>query len=53
MIIDERKKCLKIDRFFDEYEPEIIFGIEDIEKGILDINNLLGNYEGIRVRWMA
>ena len=49
-IIDEEKKLrLKIDRFLDEYDFELLFDIEDIEKGISEFKILIENYEGIHV----
>ena len=49
-IVDEEKKvCLKIDRFIDEYELEVLFDIDDIEAGIKDSKKLLESYEEIHL----
>ena len=49
-IIDEEKKvCLKINRFIDEYDFELLFDIEDVEKGISEFKILIEKYEEIHV----
>ena len=49
-LVDEEKKLgLKINRFLDEYEFELLFDISDIENGILEFKVLLESFEGIHI----
>ena len=48
-IDDEKKLCLKIERFLDEYVFEILFEVEEIEKGIVVLRKLVESYEGLHV----
>ena len=49
LIDEEKKTCLKINRCFDEYDLDILFDIEEVEKGILEMKFVLENYESIHV----
>ena len=49
-IVDEEKNvCLKIDRFIDECESEVLFDIDDIESGIKESKKLPESYEVIHL----
>ena len=49
-IVDEEKKfCLKTDRFRDEYELEVLFDIDYIESSIKESKKLLESYEEIHL----
>ena len=49
-IIDvETKVCLKIDRFIDENDFELLFDIEEIEISICEFKTLIEKYEEIHV----
>ena len=50
LVDDEKKVCLKIDRFIDEYEFKLLFDIEDIEAGIAELKKLQGNSSRIKKR---
>ena len=45
----ETKVSFKFSRFVDEYDFDILFDIEDIEAGIIEIKKLIDSFEGIHV----
>ena len=47
---DEKRICLKIDRYFEEFTYDLMYDIEDIEKGILEFRELIDNYEEVHIR---
>ena len=49
LIDDENRICLKIDRYFEEFTFDLMFDIEDIEKGILEFREHIENYEELHV----
>ena len=49
IINEEKKVCLKNNRFIDEYDFELLFDIEDVEKGISEFKILIEKYEEIHV----
>ena len=50
LVDDEKRICLKIDRYFEEFTYDLMFDIEDIEKGILEFRELIDNYEEDHIR---
>ena len=49
MACEERKVCLKFDRFIKEYEFELLFDVADIETAIIECRELLKSYEDIHL----
>ena len=49
IVLDEKKLCLKIKRFFDENNIETLVYSEDIELGISELRVLVENYEAVHV----
>ena len=49
LIDDEKRICLKIERYFKEFTFDLMFDIEDIEKGISEFRELIENFEEIHV----
>ena len=49
LVENEKRLCLKIYRFIDEYEFELLFSIEEIETGIIEFKKLIENYEEIHI----
>ena len=49
LIDEETKVRYKFQRFLLEYQFDILFDIEDIEKGILEIKTIIESFEGIHI----
>ena len=49
LIDDERKVCLKFERFMEEFEFELLFDVEDIVAAIVECRKLLESYDDVHL----
>ena len=49
LVDDEKRAGLRIDRYVEEYELELLFDIDEIEEGIKTFKELLEDYEALHV----
>ena len=49
LVEDEKKAGLRIDRYVEEYELDLLFDIEEIEEGVRNFKELLEDYEALHI----